>query len=108
MFWYGSYQYYPPGLYEATVFLRVKSGTALDNNGSLLMIDVATDQGKTILASHEISFQEVSHNWSTFTLQFKVPLEPLSLEFRGLNPYPNLPIQLQKIVVERIDSPPSS
>ena len=104
-FWYGSYEYYPPGLYEATIFLRVKPGTSLDDNGSLLIIDVTTDQGKTILDSYEISSQEVSHNWSTFTLQFKVPLEPLSLEFRGLNPYPNLPIQLQKIVVERIDFP---
>jgi hypothetical protein len=38
----------------------------------------------------------------TSIIQFKVPLKPLKIEFRGVYPYPKLPIQLQKIIIEKI------
>lgn len=104
VFWYGPYDFYPPGIYNATFILRIKPGTYYDNlnNEIVLTLDVAADEGKIIMISREVKFNELTDEWKTFTIQFKVPLKPLKLEFRGLHPYPKLPIQLQKIVIERI------
>ena len=103
--WYGPYEYYPPGSYEATFSLRIKSDTPSNVAGSelALVIDVAAEIGGIILASKRISVSELSDEWCNFTIKFEVPLTPLCLEFRGLYPHFNLPIQFKGIIVKRID-----
>jgi hypothetical protein len=104
VFWYGPYDVYPPGIYNVTFLLRVKPGTyyyGIDEK-RILTLDVAANNGKFIVASREVKFNELSQEWSAFSIQFKVPLNPLNLEFRGLYPHPSIPIQLQRITVERI------
>ncbi|MEM2341456.1 MAG: DUF2079 domain-containing protein [Candidatus Bathyarchaeia archaeon] len=104
VFWYGPYDFYPPGIYNVTFVLRVKPGAYYNSasDESALTLDVAANEGKIIIASRKIRFNELSYGWRDFTIQFKVPIKPLKLEFRGLYPHPNVPIQLQKIIVERI------
>lgn len=104
VFWYGPYEVYPPGVYSATFLLRIKPDARYNimDDKRALILDVAADEGKLIIASCEIRLSELSHEWREFTIQFKVPLKPLKLEFRGLYPHPGIPIQLQRIIVTRI------
>jgi len=104
VFWYGPYDFYPPGIYSVTFTLRIRPNAHYEeaSDERVLTLDVATDKGKIILASREIRFNELSYEWRRFTIQFKVQLKPLSLEFRGLYPHPSTPIQLQGITVKRV------
>ena len=101
--WYGPYEYYPPGSYEAAFSLRVKSDAFFDAaDGELaLVIDVAAEEGRIILASRRISVGELSGEWCNFTVKFDISLMPLCLEFRGLYPNSDIPIQFRGVTVRR-------
>lgn len=78
--WYGPYEYYPPGSYEATFSLKIKLNSLSNatDEGLALLIDVAAEEGKIILASRRISVSELSGEWNNFTVKFDIPLTPVS------------------------------
>jgi uncharacterized membrane protein len=103
--WYGPYVNLPAGNYTSTFFLKTSMPSPSFEKS--LTIDVAELYGqirliaKDILSTDLLNFPNTT-GWHSFTLEFTT-LSPITfVEFRGLDPSPNLDIYLGFILVERI------
>lgn len=98
-FWYGPYITLPPGTYNATLWLKVSS----PESGLLLTLDVATDLGKLVLVSRNITnidFHGIS--WQAFTLTFQLDKTTPNIEFRGMVLSANSEIILSNIELHKV------
>jgi uncharacterized membrane protein len=76
--WFGPYQYFTPGTYEA--IFRIKTMNETCN----LVLDIVTEKGTKVVALRSIYGDdfEQTDNWKDFSLNFEID-KPAELEFRG-------------------------
>ncbi|MDH5637823.1 MAG: hypothetical protein OEZ04_04975, partial [Nitrospinota bacterium] len=69
----GPYATFPAGKYKARIRLKVESDGALE--GPLVMVDVAADQGRVLLAKREITADEFAQAgiYQEFELEYDLP-----------------------------------
>jgi uncharacterized membrane protein len=104
--WYGPYVTLPPGTYKATYFIKASSPLS-SRNQKVLTIDAVSLLGSHGLAgktlySFDLFDDENVSRWHSFTLTFTSDHVLTDVEFRGLNPSPDVDIYLGFILIERI------
>jgi glycosyltransferase involved in cell wall biosynthesis len=99
VFWYGPYVNLPPGSYTATCKLRLAEPV----HGHVLTLDVASNQGATIIASKELTGENFtsSSEWQSFSYTFHLPAPTSGVEFRGTSPSVG-GIYLDSITITRV------
>jgi len=99
-FWFGPYVVLPPGTYNVTYRLKISSIPV----GHVLTVDVAsgigtgTDQEIETYGIVGSNFTK-PNEWQNFTYSFHLDAPTPNVEFRGLDPSPNLNIYLDDITV---------
>jgi hypothetical protein len=79
---FGPYRTFSPGRYRAEFFLRSGPGSSPGSGEPVLLLEIATDYGKRILARKEVKADMLRHNrYQPVTLEFLVPF-PCELGFR--------------------------
>lgn len=98
--WFGPYRFFAPGDYLVT--FRMKTA----NETSRLLLDIAANQGKTVIAQRTLNGTEFRklNEWEDFTISFTIDV-PTKLEFRGYCFTDNTLAELDYIRVEQHSSP---
>ena len=96
VFWVGPYVVLPPGTYNITYRLKISSLS----EAHVLTLDVV-GIGSEQIGTYEIAGSNFTQpsNWQTFTYSFHLNAPTPDVEFRGLDPSPNLNMYLDDITV---------
>lgn len=104
--WYGPYTTFFPGTYKTAFF--IKASPALTSpNQKVLTLEVSSLYGSDKLATRDVYASDLfdsenASSWHSFTLEFTSDQQTSNVEFRGVNPSPDVDIYLGYILVERI------
>lgn len=104
VFWYGPYHSLTDGRYTATYYLKAVG----DENATArraITLDVASEEGKHVLASRDVTFGDLEENeigggWSAVRLSFEVRAPETVVEFRGLTPSGDCALYLSQIILD--------
>ncbi len=103
VFWYGPYHSLPDGRYTATYYLKALAENITTRRA--ITLDVASEEGRHILASRDVTFGDLKENeigggWSAIKLSFEVRAPETVVEFRGLNPSGGYDLYLSQIILD--------
>ena len=104
--WYGPYITLPTGYYRATFFLRASS--PINSSEKILSLDVTALNGKLFLATRNLYQTDLPNssnasNWQNIALDFTCGSQTSGVEFRGLDPSPDVDIYLAFILIQKAD-----
>ena len=104
VFWYGPYHILPGGRYTATYYLKA-IGDENTTTRRAITLDVASEEGRHILASRDVTFGDLEENeigggWSAIRLSFEVRAPETVVEFRGLSPSGGCDLYLSQIILD--------
>jgi uncharacterized membrane protein len=97
---YGPYTCLPPGTFNITFTLYVPKPIKQDTY--VITLDVSANDGQKILASRPLYGFELKEGYNNITLTISSDKPLFDVEFRGLNPNPNVSLSLVKVYVEQI------
>jgi len=98
---YGPYTRLPPGIFKIIFTLYVPKPIRQDTY--VITLDVATDLGRKILTSKPLYGLDLKDGYNNITLIISSDTPLFEVEFRGLNPNPDVSLSLVKVYVEQVD-----
>lgn len=99
VFWFGPPVMLPPGTYNVTYTLKIGS----PSNGHVLTVDVTGGIGASEIMKQEVivsNFTQPSE-WRTFTFSFHLDEPTPNMQFRGVDPSPNIDLYVDYVNVSQ-------
>ncbi len=97
---YGPYTVLPPGTFNVTFTLYLPK--PINQDTYVITLDVSANDGQEILASIPLYGFDLKEGFNNITLTVSTDKPLFNVEFRGLNPNPNVSLSLVKVYVKQL------